>query len=59
VLHPSAEKLKTGSAKGGPSEYTHTHMGVHKDLKKGGDVIRPTLSVVSSINWDVVYLIEK
>jgi hypothetical protein len=34
-------------------------MGVHKDLKKGGDVIRPTLSVVSSINWDVVYLIEK
>ncbi len=61
MLHPSAEKLKTGSAKGGPREYTHTRMGVHKDrgFKEGGDVIRPTLSVVSSINWDVVYLIEK
>jgi hypothetical protein len=38
---PSAEKLNTPSRirkKGGPREYTHTHMGVHKDigyLKRG------------------------
>jgi hypothetical protein len=53
VLHPSAEKLNPpgGIGKGGPREYTHTHMGVHedrKDLKKMGkkrSVTRPTSAV--------------
>jgi hypothetical protein len=30
VLHPSAEKLKM-TEKRCPSEYTHTHMGIHED----------------------------
>ncbi len=51
---PSVESgiQQAGQEKGGPREYTHTHMGVHLDIKERGrikwDVTRPTF-VVSQV----------
>jgi hypothetical protein len=60
----SVDYTRRDRKKGGPREYTHTHMGVHEDrgdLKKMGkkrDVTRPS-SVVSSIKRDAVCLNRK
>jgi hypothetical protein len=51
---PAAEKLEStrrDRKKGGPREYTHTHMGVHEDiLKKGGEEIRNSAGIGSFSN---------
>jgi hypothetical protein len=60
---PSVEKWNPagGIGKGGPPEYTHTHMGVHLGIKERGknQVGRNSTNIGSFSSRDAVYLNKK